>query len=88
MTATTLDISDARKELSHLADRLRDERVIRVTRHGKDAFAVVDLEYLEAVMETVEILSDPDAFRLFQQSIDDINNGRVIDHEELREEFG
>ncbi len=88
MTQTTLDISEARTQISSLEQRLRDEQVIKITKHGKDAFAVVNLDYLEAVLETIEIMSDPESFKMFQQSLDDLRNGRTIDHEDLRNEFG
>jgi antitoxin YefM len=84
----TLDISEARKQLNSLDERLKDERVIVVTRHNKKAFAVVDLEYLQAVLETVEILSDPDAIKMLQQSIADIRAGRLHDHDDVEKELG
>jgi prevent-host-death family protein len=84
----TLDISEARKNLSTIAERLHDERVIFVTRHSRKAFAVVDLEYLEAVMETMEILSDPDALEMLRQSIRDVQAGRIYDHDDVVKELG
>lgn len=87
MVSETLDISEARKQMASLADRLRQERVIRVTRHGKDAFALVDLEYWSAVMETLEILADPEALKMLQDSIADIRAGRLYDHEDVKREL-
>jgi PHD/YefM family antitoxin component YafN of YafNO toxin-antitoxin module len=88
MPTATLDISEARKQLNSLDQRLRDERVIVVTRHNKKAFAVVDLEYWSAVMETIEILSDPEAMRMLAQSVEDIRAGRLHDHESVEQELG
>jgi antitoxin YefM len=84
----TLDISEARRQLNSIDERLKDERVIVVTRHNKRAFAVVDLEYLSAVMETIEILSDPEAMRMLQQSVEDIRAGRLHDHDDVEKELG
>ena len=88
MSGVTLDISEARKQLNSIDERRKGDRVIVVTRHNKNAFAVVDLEYLAAVLETVEILSDPEAMRMHQQSIDDIRAGRLHDHDDVEKELG
>jgi len=87
MNPGTLDISEARKEFSRLDERLRDEHVIWITRHNKKAFAVVDIGLLEALMETVEILNDPDTLNMLQASLDDIRAGRIHDHEDIRSEL-
>ena len=86
--APTLDISEARKHFNSLDERLKDERVIYITRHNKKAFAVVDVDYLSAVIETIEILNDPEALRMLQQSIADIRAGRLSDHDDVEKELG
>jgi prevent-host-death family protein len=83
MSTATLDISEARTELARLPDRLREEQVIWVTKHSKRAFAVVDLELMDALLETLEILRDPELFKMFQESLEDIQAGRLIDHEDI-----
>jgi len=88
MVAPTLDISEARKQLNSLDERLKDERVIYITRHNKKAFAVVDVDYLSAVIETIEILNDPEALRMLQQSIKEIRAGRLHDHDDVEKELG
>lgn len=88
MPGKTLDISDARKQLNTIDKRLKDERVIVITRHSKEVFAVVDLEYLSTVRETLEVLSDPEAMRMLQQSIADIREGRLHDHDAVEKELG
>ena len=88
MPESTLDISEARKQLNSIDERLKDVSVIYVTRHNKTAFAVVDCEYLKAMMETMEILSDPEAMQMLQQSIEDIRAGRLHDHDDVEKELG
>lgn len=87
MPTATLDISDARKQFNTLDRRLKNERVLYVTRHGNRAFAVVDIDYLSALMETIEILSDPEAFQMLQISLKDIQAGRVFDQEDVENEL-
>lgn len=88
MPGNTLDISEARKQLNSIDERLKDEQVIVITRHNKQVFAVVDLEYLSAVRETIEILNDPEAMEMLRQSIADIRAGRLHDHDDVEKELG
>lgn len=85
--STTLDISEARKQFSKLDQRLKNEPLIWVTRHNKRAFAVVDMELMETVLETLEILEDPKALQALQTSLADIRAGRLRDHEEIEREL-
>ena len=87
MDIGTLDISKARKEIGTLDERLKKERVIWITRHDKRAFAVVNAEMLEAVLETLAILHDPDALKMLQDSLEDIRAGRLHDHEDVKNEL-
>lgn len=87
MASATLDITEARRQFTKLDERLRTERVIWITRHDKKAFAVVDTAVMEAIIETLEILKDPQAMKLLQQSLDDIRAGRLHDHEDVKSEF-
>ena len=83
-----LEISEARKQFNTLDQRLQDHPVIYVRRHNQQAFAIVNIEYLEAVLETVSILADPAALGAMKQSLVDIKKGRVHDHESVKHELG
>jgi len=85
---TTIDISEARKQFNSLDKRLSDDPILYVTRHNKEAFVIVDVECMTALLETIEIMSDPDSYRMFQQSLDDIRQGRLHDHEDVKRELG
>lgn len=87
MATSTLDISEARREFTKLDKRLRDENVIWITRRNKKVFAVVDTEMLQTIIETIDILSDPEAFNMLQQSLQDIRAGRLLDHEDVKREL-
>lgn len=87
MADSSLDISEARRQFNSLDERLKKEHVIRITRHGKEAFAVVDIDYLKAVAETLDTLADPEATRMLQESIEDIRHGRVHEHEDVKREL-
>lgn len=87
MPLESLDISEARRQFSHLDKKLESRPIIEITRHNKKAFAVININYLETIMETMEVLSDPETTELLQRSIEDIQEGRLHDHEDVLREF-
>ena len=87
MGGVTLDISEVRKQFTKLDDILRESRVIWVTRHKKRAFAVLDIELMTTMLETLEILGDPKALTMLQKSLDDVRAGRVHDHDDVKREL-
>lgn len=87
MATATLDISEARRQLNSLDKRLKEECVIYVTRHNKNAFVVVNLDYFSGLMESLEILADPEAIQMLQDSLADIRAGRVHDHDDVEKEL-
>ena len=84
----TIDISEARRQLNSLDERLTSDPIIFVTRHNKKAFAIVDAECIAAMLETLEIMSDPESYAMFQRSLRDIKEGRLHDHDDVMEELG
>lgn len=87
MTTQTMDISEARGAINSIDEKLRRARLIKVTRHKKDAFFFVDPDYLEALIETVNVLGDPEAMSMLARSIEDIKAGRLHDHEDVKKEL-
>lgn len=87
MAVDTLDISEARKKFNNLDRDLEERPVIYITRHNKHAFAVVNLEYLETIIETLDVMADPAALDMLKQSLDDIENGRLIDQEDVERDL-
>ena len=84
----TIDISEARRQFNSLDERLSTEPIIFVTRHNKKAFAIVDVECISAMLETLEIMSYPESFRMFISSLEDIRDGRLHDHDDVEKELG
>lgn len=66
---TELSISDARKQFTSLDELLRVNPVIWVMRHNKRAFAVVETEYLNAVMAAMELVKNPDSVLLLAEAV-------------------
>jgi PHD/YefM family antitoxin component YafN of YafNO toxin-antitoxin module len=87
MASATIDISEARRHFTRLDERLLKDRMIWVTRHNKKAFAVVDVDYIQAVLETLEILKDPKTAQYLVDSLKEIKSCALIDHEDLKSEL-
>ena len=87
--AGTIDISEARNSFNTMDSRLKEKglQVVYVTRHNKQAFAIVDIDYLSAVLDTMEILADPETVKLLEASLADIEAGRLYDHEDVKREL-
>jgi antitoxin YefM len=86
-TVTATDLHDRTSELTEQA--MRDpEQPIVIEKHGKPAVVLVDARYFEGLIETLDILSDPEAMEQIRRGLADIEAGRLIDHELVRKEFG
>jgi len=60
---TTYSITHAQSNLPRLVRESADGGAIAITRHDETVAYVVSRERMEAIVETMEILADPDAMR-------------------------
>jgi len=66
---TTLPFSEAKAQLSDLADRVEDEHErILVTRNGRPSFVLMSPDDLEALEETLDILRDDELLASIRRS--------------------
>src|SRR3982750_1739647 len=72
------------ERLSDVADR-RDH--VLVTRNGKPAAALVPIDEYEALEETAELLSDPDAIAAIEAGLAELERGETVALEDLRREL-
>ena len=80
----TLPLSEVKAKLSEVVDEVvtTQERVT-VTRNGRPVAVVLSTDDLEAIEETVAILSDPAAMREIQQGRSAIASGDVATKDEI-----
>ena len=79
---TTLSIEEARAQLSRVAHELEESaepRAVQVTRYGKPVLALLPWEFYDALIETLEIIGDPELWGELQNSIQDLQQGRVVE---------
>jgi prevent-host-death family protein len=81
--------SDARSHLTELLDEIEEihEHVV-ITRNGRPAAVVMSQNEYESLMETLEVLSDPDLMAALAESDEDVAAGRVQPWEEVKRELG
>ncbi len=85
MVDTTLPLAEIKKRLSEIVDRVEEnhERVV-LTRNGRPAAVILSPDDLEALEETLDILSDPEAMQAIREAEADLAAGRFITGEDLR----
>jgi antitoxin YefM len=86
--AKTVPVREFRARLSELLSDVADRREhVLVTRNGRPAAALVPIDEYEALEETAEILSDPDALAAIESGLAEINRGEVVELDDLRREL-
>lgn len=86
--AKTVPVRELRSNLSSLLDDVSDRRDhILVTRNGTPAAALVPIDEYEALEETAEVLSDPDALSALEAGLAEIERGETVTLAELRSEL-
>ncbi len=87
---TQLTISVARKKFLELPERLarEPERAITITRRGRPVLAVMPWEFYESIVETLDVLSDPEMVSALRESLEDLKHGRLLSNEETKKRLG
>ncbi len=84
----TLPLAEIKAHLSEIVDRVEHEhdRVV-LTRNGRAAAVIMSPEDLEALEDTLELLSDPKALKEINRARQDVARGKVVAGEELRAKY-
>src|SRR5665213_641083 len=84
----TLPLAQIKAHLSEIVDRVEHEheRVV-LTRNGRPAAVIISPDDLEALEETLSILSDPKAMRAIRKAEADLDSGDVVTADELRAKY-
>lgn len=86
--AKTVPVRELRSNLSSLLDDVSDRRDhVLVTRNGAPAAALVPIDEYEALEETAEILSDPDALAALETGLAEIERDETVTLADLRSEL-
>lgn len=87
----SLPMIEARDRLTSLPEELEQDKelgAIAITRQGKPVLAVMSWELYESLVETLEIMSDPEAMAAFHQGVKEMKEGKSIPLEEVKRQLG
>jgi antitoxin YefM len=80
-----MPITTARHELTSLPEILeKDPGAVTITRRGKPVLAVLPWEMYETLLETLEVLGDPELMEALRQSLQEIEAGQAIPWEDAK----
>ncbi len=80
---------EARNELTSLPERLgHPPDTVTVTRRGKPVLAILPWDDYEALVETLEILSDEELLPRLRQGIKELKAGKTIPWETVKRKLG
>jgi antitoxin YefM len=86
--AKTVPVRELRSNLSSLLDEVSDRRDhVVVTRNGAPAAALIPIDEYEALEETADLLSDPEALAALEEGLAEIARDEVVPLAELRAEL-
>jgi prevent-host-death family protein len=78
-------VRDFRGDLANLLDEVADRREhVVVTRRGKPAAVLVPVDEYDALEETAEILSDPEAMDAVAAGLAEVERGETVTLADLR----
>ena len=87
--AERISIVNARAKLTQLPEILAaDNRALALTRHGKPVLAVMSWELFQAIVETMEIMGDPEMMAALRRGIADVEEGNLASMEEVKSQLG
>ncbi len=79
--AIVMSIAEARDKLTTLPAHFEqnpDREVVMVTRHNKPVLAIMPWDLYDTLIETLEVIADPDLMAQLHQSISEANAGESI----------
>ena len=84
----TLPLANVKAHLSELVDQVESahDRVI-LTRNGRPAAVMLSPDDLEALEETLDLLSRPEALEEIHRAREEVEEGQYLTADELRERF-
>ena len=82
---TEMPLMTMRQRLTEINRELQKspETVIRVTHRGKPALAVMSAELYDGIVETLDVMSDPEAVEALRGSLADLEGGKVRSLDEV-----
>ncbi len=88
MPDNVLPLAEIKAHLSEVVDRIEKQHErVTLTRNGRPAAVLMSPDDLQALEDTLEILSQPDALKEIERARRDIDRGKGISADELRTRY-
>ena len=81
-------ITEARNKFMKLPDQAAKDQILAVIRRNKEVMAVMSWELYEGLLETIEVLSDPELIKHLRAALDDVKAGRTHSLTDAYERLG
>jgi antitoxin YefM len=80
----TVTLSDAKARLPRLLSEVSElgERFV-ITRSGKPSGVLLSIDEYEGLLETLEILADPEMADAIRRGLEEAERGETVGHEDL-----
>jgi antitoxin YefM len=89
--STTMSIAEAREKLTTLPAHFEQNpasEVVMVTRHNKPVLAIMPWDLYDTLIETLEVMADPELMAQLRQSISEAIAGETISWAEAKSRLG
>jgi len=84
----TLPLAEIKARLSEIVDKVEGQHErVTLTRNGRPAAVLISPEDLEALEDTLDLLSDPSGLAEIERARKDIPAGKGLDAETLRRRY-
>jgi prevent-host-death family protein len=88
ITMQKIPITEARNKFMKLPEQTAKDQILAVTRRNKEVMAVMSWELYEGLLETLEVLSDPELIKQLKTAIEDVKAGRTHKLSDAYERLG
>jgi antitoxin YefM len=85
-----LTLTQARNRLLRLADQIDREpdTVVRISKRGREVLALISARRFEALLDTLELLSDEEAIAGLKRARAEVARGRVVAWDTAKRRLG
>lgn len=83
-----ISITEARNKFMKLPDQAAKDQILAITRRNKEVMAVMSWEMYEGLLETLEVLSDPELMKHLRTGIEDVKAGQTHSLSDAYERLG
>ena len=89
LDATHVSMAEARANLRELLDNVKKTHArYTITRNGEPDAILISVEDFEAILQTMEILGDPELMAQIKQGQAELDRGEGIPLDQVRQELG